>query len=153
MEGKTCCVTGHRAIPKEKLAYVEAELEAAVTAAADEGYVRFISGFAEGVDLLFAAAVVRLKERGRPVALEAAIPYAARLKYKDPTFQKLLTACDDVTVICERYSTKSFFIRNRYMVDESALVIAIHDGRESGGTYSTMQYARTHEKEVRVIQV
>ena len=153
MNVKTCCVTGHREIPEDKRAYVDEELKKAVEAAAAEGYTRFISGFAAGVDLAFAAIVAELKERGRAVKLEAAIPYAGRLKSKAPDFQKLLAACDTVTVLRDAYSPGCYFARNRYMVDESGLVIAVHDGREKGGTFYTIQYARAHDKEVRIIKI
>lgn len=57
MELKTCCVTGHRNIPMEKQETVEARLRREVSQAIEEGYSRFLSGFAEGTDLLFAAIV------------------------------------------------------------------------------------------------
>lgn len=78
---KTCCVTGHRVIPEDKREYVDRELKKAVEAAVTQGFGRFISGFADGVDLTFAAIIAGLKEQGQPVTLEAAIPNAGRLKY------------------------------------------------------------------------
>ena len=54
---KTCCVTGHRNIQEERSSYVEQELRREVLAAIQDGYTRFISGFAEGADLMFAAIV------------------------------------------------------------------------------------------------
>lgn len=63
MEEKTCCVTGHRDIPVDRLAYVEQELRREVQAAIEDGFTRFISGFAEGVDLMFAA-IVAEERRG-----------------------------------------------------------------------------------------
>ena len=65
METKTCCVTGHRDIPKEYLDYVEQELRREVQAAIEDGYTRFISGFAEGADLMFAAIVAEEKRGTR----------------------------------------------------------------------------------------
>lgn len=53
-ETKTCCVTGHRDIPAEKKGLVEEALRREVAAAIEDGYTRFISGFAEGADLMFA---------------------------------------------------------------------------------------------------
>lgn len=153
MTVKTCCVTGHRDIPEDRRAYVDEELKKVVEAAVNEGYARFISGFAAGVDLAFAAIVAGLKQQGRAVTLEAAIPHRGRLKSKDLEFQKLLSACDTVTVLCESYSPGGYFTRNRYMVDESSRVIAVHDGREKGGTAYTIQYARAHDKEVRIIKI
>ena len=65
MAEKTCCVTGHRDIPEARIAYVEQELRREVEEAIAEGYTRFISGFAEGVDLMFAAIVVEQMEHRR----------------------------------------------------------------------------------------
>ena len=62
MTEKTCCVTGHRDIPEDRIAYVEQELRREVLAAIQDGYTRFISGFAEGADLMFAAIVVEQKK-------------------------------------------------------------------------------------------
>lgn len=153
MHEKTCCVTGHREILADKLAYVEAELRKAVIAAADDGYTRFINGGAAGADLIFATIVMELREQGYPLALEAALPYSGRKKSKDQGFQKMLAACDEVKVFGEQYSHGCYFVRNRYMVDESSRVIAVYDGRVSGGTVYTMQYARTKGKVVQVIKI
>ena len=43
MEGKTCCVTGHRTIPKSELERVREELEWEIRIAVAEGYTHFIS--------------------------------------------------------------------------------------------------------------
>jgi len=153
MKEKCCCVTGHRNIPEGKLAYVEEELRKAVRLAIADGFTRFISGFAEGVDLLFATIVAEEKEKDPRLYLEAAIPYAARVKSKNPLFQKMLASCNAVNILCEKYSKSSFFIRNRYMVAESDRVIAVCDGRETGGTLFSMRYAHTQGKEVEVINI
>ena len=49
METKVCCVTGHRDIPTDRAVYVEQALRREVLAAIEDGYTRFISGFAEGI--------------------------------------------------------------------------------------------------------
>ena len=70
MAEKTCCVTGHRDIPEDRIAYVEQELRREVLAAIQDGYTRFISGFAEGADLMFAAIVAEQKEHAPSCFLE-----------------------------------------------------------------------------------
>lgn len=40
-------------------------------------------------------------------------------------------------------------IRNRYMVALSSRIIAVYDGREKGGTFFTIRYAHTMEREIR----
>lgn len=152
-EEKCCCVTGHREIQPEKLGYVEKELRMEVREAIREGYTRFYSGFAQGVDLLFAQIVAEEKILHPEVSLEAAIPYAGRLKTRDPLFQRLIRVCGNVTVACEQYEPSCYLQRNRYMVDHSQRVIAVHDGRMQGGTWYTMEYARRMKREVHVIRV
>ena len=150
---KTCCVTGHRNIQEERSSYVEQELRREVQAAIEDGFTRFISGFAEGVDLMFAAIVAEEKARRPGLFLEAAIPYPGRLKTKDQQFQKLLKACDGIKVVCNTYSKSCFFQRNRYMVAESQRVIAVYDGREQGGTLFTMRDAHAAGREARMIRI
>ena len=88
-ETKTCCVTGHRDIPVEKQGFVEDALRREVAAAIEDGYTRFISGFAAGVDLMFATVIAEAKKKNNGLFLEAAIPYAGRLKTKDKEFQNV----------------------------------------------------------------
>ena len=150
---RTCCVTGHRDIPENKRAYVEAELRKEILSAIEDGYTRFISGFAEGADLTFAAIVAELKAQGHSLFLEAAIPHASRMENKNQLFQKLIPTCDDVKVLCGSYSRGCYFVRNRYMVDESSRVIAVYNGQKSGGTFFTMQYARKQGRTFRIIKI
>ena len=153
METKVCCVTGHRDIPAERISYVEQELRREVRAAIEDGYTRFISGFAEGTDLMFAAIVAEEMEHHPELFLEAAIPYAGRIKTKNQQFHELLRACNGVKIVCKEYGHSCFMQRNRYMAGESQRVIAVYDGRDRGGTLFTMRYAHTLGKEVRVIRV
>ena len=51
MNGKTCCVTGHREIPAAEVAFVKQALRKEVALAIAEGFTHFLSGMAEGADL------------------------------------------------------------------------------------------------------
>lgn len=148
----TCCVTGHRDIPADKIQYVQMQLRQELLQAIQSGYTHFISGFAAGVDLIFAGIVADLK-REYPITLEAAIPYQSRMKSPDKTFQCLLKECDIVKVHMEQYSKSCYMVRNRYMVDCSVLVIAVHDGRKSGGTAATIRYAHRMKRDIREIKL
>ena len=149
---QTCCVTGHRDIPSNKAGEIQAKLRQEVLNAIKEGYTHFISGFAAGTDLIFAEVVAELK-REYPITLEAAIPYPGRLNTPDTTFHRLIKECDLVKVHSALYSKSCYMVRNRYMVDSSALVIAVHDGRKTGGTAATIRYARKSECVVREINL
>lgn len=145
---KICCVTGHRDIPEEKMDRIQKLLRQEILAAIEDGYTHFISGFATGADLLFAVIIAELKEI-YPITLEAAIPYPGRMKTPDETFQRLIRCCDTVKIHSDSYFKGCYMRRNRYLVDQSQRVIAVYDGRPTGGTAATVRYAKG--KDVRVV--
>ena len=116
--------------------------------AIEDGYTHFISGFAAGADLLFSEIVAGLKEI-YPITLEAAIPYPGRMKTPDKTFRRLIRCCDTVKVHSNGYFKGCYMRRNRYMINQSQRVIAVYDGRPTGGTATTVRYAKG--KDVRVV--
>ena len=150
---KTCCITGHREISKENRTYVKQELHRQVVSAIEDGYTRFLCGFAQGADLMFATVVAKEQKKCPGLCLEAAIPYAGRLKTWDKCFQELLLCCSEVRVGCEKYTPSCFMQRNRYMVNRSQRVIAVYDGRNYGGTFYTIRYARSLGRDIRVINI
>ena len=153
MGEKTYCVTGHRDVPVGKEQYVEEALRKEVLAAIAAGYTRFISGFADGVDLTFAAIVAAEKKQNSCLQLEAALPYRNRINAKSPLFQELLACCDRVYVQSEKSNRQCYHERNRYMVLSSDRVIAVYDGRSTGGTFYTIRFAQANEKEIRIIEI
>lgn len=151
--GYTCCVTGHRNIPADKEAYVEQALRREIALAIEDGYTRFISGFAEGSDLLFARIVAEEKQKNGQIKLEAAIPYRNRINSPNALFKEMIGQCDVIGVHSEAYHPGCYMKRNRFMAEQSQRVIAIYDGRKGGGTYSTMLYAETLARDIRLIRI
>ena len=45
MEGKTCCVTGHRNLPQKEIGRVKTALRREIDSAVADGFTRFMSGF------------------------------------------------------------------------------------------------------------
>ncbi len=148
----TCCFTGHR---PEKLpwgsdetdprcAALKKKLYDAVEAAYDEGMQHFICGMARGCDFYFAEAVIELRRQKGDVSLEAAIPCPSQTdswpEADRARWRALLAQCDMETMVQNQYTRGCMLRRNRYMVDHSAMVIAIYDGT-SGGTRQTLEYA------------
>ena len=136
----TCCFTGHRDIPADRLPVVSTKLRTEILQAISDGYTHFICGFASGASLIFAALVAEFK-KGCPLVLEAAIPYPSRMNTPDATFQSLVTCCDVVNIHSGHYFGGCYMKRNRYMVDRSSRVIAVYAMRSSGGTASTVKYS------------
>lgn len=151
MEGQSCCFTGHRDLTAEQLDAVRARLMPELCAAIQNGYSHFLCRFAAGTDLLFAELVSALKSRF-PLTLEAVLPYPQRRNTPDDAFQRLIAACDGVTVCSERYYKGCFQRRNQYMVDTAQTVIAVWDGRKTGGTASTLRYAKSKGKTICILR-
>ena len=155
MQKKTCCVTGHRDLPQKEINRVKAALRNELEKAVADGFTRFMSGFAEGVDQYFAEIVLEMQKSNPALELVAVIPYQKRLdnlRKKKWTYE-MLKACADVVVIREEYQPSVYSHRNRYMVEHSDRVIAVYDGREKGGTAGTIRFAHTLKKELREIAV
>lgn len=152
---KICCVTGHRAIPEALTEQVRQALIQEVEKAIQDGFTYFISGFAEGTDLLFAEIVLEKQKEHDAVQLEAAIPYRNRyLKLMKAEHTKaMLENCCHVEIVSENLASNVYMKRNRYMVDRSDRVIAVYDGRETGGTVATIRLAHSKRKELREIPV
>lgn len=148
-----CCFTGHR---PEKLHVPEAEiidaLRKEILAAVRDGYVTFITGMARGVDIWAAEIVLELKTAGHPLHLICASPYEGFERSWSPEWQRryaaIMAAADLVKYICPAYSRSCFQIRNEWMVNHSARVIAAYNG-EAGGTRNTINYATKHGVVVR----
>ena len=139
------CFTGHR---PEKLnqpeRVVKKWLEAAIRQAIADGKNVFISGMARGVDIWAAEIVLRLRDEGQDIKLICASPYKGFERGWSAAWQErynaVMAAADLVRFICPGYSRSCFQIRNEWMVDHSALVIAVFNGQPSG-TKNTIEYA------------
>lgn len=150
-----CCFTGHR---PEKLHQPEAvivtELEKEIRNAVAEGFTTFISGMARGTDIWAAEIVIKLKDEGEDIKLIAASPYDGFERNWSLDWQKRYAAvmrkADLIRFICPGYSKTCFQIRNEWMVDHSARVIAVFNG-EPGGTKNTIDYAT--EKKIYVVNL
>ncbi|MFV0519989.1 MAG: SLOG family protein [Lachnospirales bacterium] len=152
MKGKTCSITGHRDVDNAKTDYVKKAIKDCVVELINQGYTHFISGFADGIDLYFAEIVAELKKE-YDITLEAAIPYRNRVNCKKAIFRNLLAECNIIGIHSEEYSKSSYLKRNRFMVEQSSLVICVYDGRETGGTFYTKEYAEKLNKEIKLIAV
>ena len=155
MEQKICGVTGHREIPAEYMEQAEQGLRCEIEKAIADGYTYFISGFADGADQLFARIVLEKAKENPALRLEASIPYRNRYKrlMEDERTRAMLEACAKVAVISEEWASNVYMQRNRYMVSRADRVIAVYDGREKGGTVSTIRMVHAQKKEMREVPV
>lgn len=139
------CFTGHR---PEKISRKEQDiindLKNEILQAVNEGFSVFISGMARGVDIWAAETVLQLRSSGLDIRLICACPYNGFETGWRASWQKrynaVLNEADLVRYISDGYSKGCFQIRNEWMVDRSAKVIAVYNG-EKGETANTIKYA------------
>lgn len=154
-----CCFTGHR---PNKLPWRNNEwdprclalkdwLDSALEQAYQDGYRHFLCGMAQGCDLYFCEAVLKLRKRYPDVKLEAAIPCPQQAqRWAAPQrerYRRLCVQCDLETVIQPYYDAHCMLRRDRYMVSRSSRIIAVFNGTP-GGTMQTMAYALQQKLEV-----
>ncbi len=100
-----------------------------------------ISGMARGWDMALAQAAIN-----KEIPFIAAVPFIGQdkmwqKKTKD-YYNELLTKAKEVVIVCEGgYSAYKMQVRNEWMVNNSDLVLVMHNGDTSGGTYNCVKYA------------
>lgn len=160
---KKCCFTGHR--PKSlPFGYNEEEaackklkellcenIEKQIT---ENGVTHFISGMAMGVDIYAAEAVLKLREKYPQIKLECAIPCETQANkwsegWRNRYFD-IIRRSDVAKMLQTHYTSDCMMKRNKYMVDNSDVVIAVWNGEKSG-TGNTVDYAMKSGKKVIII--
>lgn len=155
----TCTFTGHR---PEKLPWGDNEQDIrcielkkkiydTVEAVYRSGIRHYICGMAMGCDIFFAEAVITLRDEHPDITLEAAIPcetQAQNWPEKDRNrYYYIASQCDYETLLQHKYTADCMLKRNRYMVDNSSILIAVYDG-SFGGTMYTVNYAQKQGLEI-----
>ena len=160
---KSACFTGHRSqkLPwrfnenDERFAAMKETLRAEILKAVRGGFKIFYCGMAIGFDTACAETVLELKAEYPELKLIGALPcekQEARWSAKDrKKYAELLTRLDGVRRIYGEYTAECMMERNRFMVDNSQLLIALYNGR-AGGTKSTIEYAQRQGLDVVIIE-
>lgn len=123
------------------------------------GYRRFLTGGALGSDLMAAEVILELKYRlMNDMRIEhiLCLPCVHHSKNWDMDQRNRLREIADKSNGCYYISDCEYYkgcmqVRNRYMVDNSSLLVAVYDG-QSGGTENTMAYAEKQGKKVLVVE-
>lgn len=153
---RSCCFTGHR---PNRLPWLDdpsdlrclalrRALWERILASRTQGHTRFLSGMALGVDLLCAELVTELAETEPEVQLIPVVPFPSQAaRWKPAELQRyknlLLRWREQMVVVSPAYHAGCYRLRNQYMVDHSSQIIAVYDGRPSGGTHQTLEYAHS----------
>ena len=143
---KTCSFTGHRIIKKD---FNIENFDNLLKDLINKGYDTFLIGMAIGFDMFCFERLLLLKDKN--IKIIACIP----CKEQDKKFNKkekekynlLLQMADDKIYFSETYENGCMFVRNRFMVDNSNVLIA-YFYKKMGGTYYTVNYAEKRRKEI-----
>ena len=145
MKPQTCCFTGHRHLPAEKIESIKKRLYAEIDNLYQRGVRSFISGDAIGFDQMTAAAIVRKKEQGYDLRLVFALPcrnQSAKWTIDQRKhYQSLINKADEIIYVSENFTPDCMKKRNFYMVDNSDICICalLH---EKSGTGQTVRHAK-----------
>lgn len=122
------------------------------------GYDTAYCGMAEGADLLCCEALLyrnALQPQWNRMHVHCVIPIADPAKTWSEAqklrYYRYLHAADEVTEIAPHCHRGCYHKRNRFLVDQADVLLAIYDGQSKGRTSCTIDYARKQGKKVIII--
>lgn len=155
----TCGVTGHRP-GRFSFGYNEdaqacrrlrAKLKTHLQEMAEGNVREFSTGMAQGVDMWAAQAVLELRESIPDLRLTCVLPCAGQARRWPPQARQrhmeILRRSDRTVLLQEEYTPRCMLERDRWLVDNAHLMLAVYDGGE-GGTAYTVRYAVSRGKRV-----
>ena len=150
----SCCFTGYRpqkfpfSLERSDPRYIDFEnrLMGKITELIQAGFDTFYSGMAMGFDIIAAECVLAASDAAadRSVRLICAVPFLAQAQKYPPEwrarYNRVVLSADNLILISNDYYTGCYQDRNRFMVNNSDLVLTWFSGNP-GGTKNTLDYA------------
>ena len=140
---------------KNLVSSLHLEIEEAVR----EGFDTFLSGMAEGIDLICAEIVFSKMMRGENVRLVCAIPFAGQRERdlslpRDKYLHSLITAHCSVVELSEKYRKGCYKRRNEFMIGHSSRLIgAVKRKVGSTGTLQTIKMAEKAGLDMHILEL
>ena len=160
----TACLTGHRpkSLPwkynenSKSCKRFKKDLKNIFKNLIQEGITIFLSGMAEGFDMIGAEILINLRKRNKHIKIVAVVPCCNQeikwAKSQQIRYHRVLKKCDEIIILSNKYTTTCMIERNRFMVENSNTVIAGYIG-ENGGTRYTIQYAQEKGLQIFIIDL
>ena len=146
MSKNTCCFTGHRKLPANKIQTIVTNLDRELDALIENGVTDFMSGGALGFDQIAASLIVAKKEMGKKLRLIFALPCKNQDAHWDEKqkelYQNLLGEADEIVYVSEDYDPFCMKRRNKYMVEHSAYCICAYADIKSYSRCRSCGYVR-----------
>ena len=126
-------------------ALYRAELRRRLQDLIDRGAEEFVVGMARGADTDIAEEVIALKDEGVKVRLYCVIPYSGQADglsaAERARYDYILSRADGSETLFPIFRRDCFHAHNRRMVYMSDMLFAVWNGKQTGGTASTVRYA------------
>lgn len=130
---------------------IQARLLGTIHKLADRGYKTFLSGMAEGFDLMAANAVLLVRNTFPEIELVCVVPFPEQAQRFEPFWKaesaRVIKEAQMVITISEQYHSVVFHRRNDFLVDNASVMVCYYDG-QPGGTRYTVQLAEKKQLEI-----
>ncbi len=144
MKEISCCFTGHRILPRDRIEDIRNATRDQIELAYKNGYRRFLCGGALGYDTLCALLVLEMRRSLPDIKLILVYPCMeqdAMWSERDrQIYRDVYARCDECYCVSDLYTEGCMHKRNRIMVDSSSMLIACIE-KKSGGAAYTYDYA------------
>ena len=159
---ETCCLTGHRpkSLPwgydetKQSCIDFKKDLHQKFLYALNLGKKCFLTGMAEGFDMIGTEILIQLRKEHKQIKIIAVVPCKNQeIKWSEKQQQRyknILKECNEIIILSDVYTPTCMNDRNKYMVDKSSLVIACFNGKSSG-TGNTIKLAQMNNCQIEIL--
>ena len=161
LKSKTACFTGHRP-QKLPWGFNEADIrfikmkkktKKEILKAIKNGYKYFICGMALGFDMMCAEIIIEFQKKYN-IELICAIPCENQSKFwniqQKERYEKIKKQANHIRCIYKTYHKGCMQERNKFMIENSSLVIALFNG-QSGGTERTLEFAKLKSLKIVIV--
>lgn len=149
-----CAFTGHRPqnLPWQfnenatACLKVKQILNQQINQLAANGFTDFLSGMAQGTDTWTAEAVLHLRTKIPALKLHCILPCKTQAE-KWPVsaqerYQKILAQADSIFFTSRAYHPNCMLERNRFMVKNASLLLAVYNGQAHSGAGAAVRHAQ-----------
>lgn len=122
---------------------IQARLLSTIHQLAERGYKTFLSGMAEGFDLMAASAVLLVRNSFPEIELICVVPFPEQAQrfeafWKGEHARVIIEG--GKLIISDQYHRGVFHRRNDFLINNSSVVVCYYDG-QYGGTHYTVVFA------------
>lgn len=139
---------------KENCVRFKEDLKTIFEGAIKYGLKNFLTGMAEGFDMIATEILVELKKTYNNIKIIAVIPCSGQEKKWKPSqrtrYHKIINQCNDSIILYDSYTKTCMNDRNKYMVEHSSIVIACFNGLPSG-TGNTIRFGKENGCKIKII--